>query len=289
VKPAPFDYFAPATVEEAVALLAEHGDDAKVLAGGQSLVPMMNLRLAQPAVLVDVNRIGGLGDVRTDDGRAAIGATTRHHELASSETLHASQPLLARAASFIGYPAIRERGTIGGSLAHADPVSELPCVALTLDADLVVASPRGLRTIPARDFFRGYFTTALAPDELLVEVLFPPLGDAGWDFQEFARRSGDFAVAAVAATVRIEDGVIAEARIGLAGVADRPLRATEAEAVLRGRAADGAALSDARVAVEEAVAAAAVRDDDGYTRHVAGTLAERALAGALGRAGTEVR
>jgi carbon-monoxide dehydrogenase medium subunit len=286
VKPAPFEYFAPATVEEAVALLAEHGDDAKVLAGGQSLVPLMNLRLAQPAVLVDVNRIEGLGGVRTENGRLAVGATTRHHELVA---LNGSQPLLARAASFVGYPAIRERGTLGGSLAHADPVSELPCVALTLDADLVAASPQGRRTIPARDFFQGYFSTALAADELLVEVRFPTLGDAGFDFHEFARKAGDFAVAAVAATVRIEDGTIAEARIGIAGAGDRPLRAAEAEAALRGRAADAAALADARAAVEAAVDAAAGRDDEGYTRHVAGTLAARALAGALGRAGAEVR
>jgi aerobic carbon-monoxide dehydrogenase medium subunit len=272
MKPAPFRYFAPDTVDEAVALLAEHGDDAKVLAGGQSLVPLMNLRLAQPAVLVDVNGIADLAHVRDDDGHLAIGALTRHHAVASS-----AHPLLAAAASCIGYPAIRRRGTLGGSVAHADPVAEMPCIALTLDAELVAAGPGGRRTIPAREFFLGYFTTALAPDELLVELRFPA-GTAGWAFQEFARRSGDFAIAAVAASVSVAKGAIADARIGIAGVADTPLRAEAAEAAL----GDGGSIEDARAAVEGLV-------EDRYRRHVAGTLATRALTEALERAGLEVR
>jgi aerobic carbon-monoxide dehydrogenase medium subunit len=237
----------------------------------------MNLRLAQPAVLVDVNRISGLDGIRRDDGHVAIGAMTRHHLVVASQDLAAAQPLLPAAAAMIGYPAIRRRGTIGGSVAHADPVAEMPCIALTLDAELVVAGPAGRRTVQARDFFLGYFTTALGPDEMLVELRFP-VGTGGWAFQEFARRSGDFAIAAVAAAVSVADGAVADARIGLAGVADTPVRADAAETALR----SGAALEEVRAAVEGIV-------EDGYRRHVAGTLAVRALSDALGRAGLEVR
>jgi carbon-monoxide dehydrogenase medium subunit len=282
MKPAPFRYFAPETVDEAVGLLREHGDDAKVLAGGQSLVPMMNLRLAQPAVLVDVNRIPALAYVRDDDGHTAIGATTRHHEVTGSDLVAAAQPLLRTAATFIGYPAIRRRGTIGGSIAHADPVAEMPCVALALDAELVAAGPLGRRRIPAREFFLGYFTTALAPDEVLVEVRIPRRNGGGWAFQEFSRRSGDFAIVAVAVTVSAVDGGIDDARIAIAGVADTPVRADEAEAALRGRPPEAAVLGEARAAVERLV-------EDGYRRHVAGTLAVRALAEAVAAAGLEMR
>jgi carbon-monoxide dehydrogenase medium subunit len=236
MKPPPFRYLAPRALDECIDLLAEHGETAKLLAGGQSLVPLMNLRLAFPEVVIDLNRVDGLGYVREDDGVLAIGAMTRHREVAESDVVRRRCPLLADAVALVGYPAIRNRGTLGGSIAHADPVAELPCVALTLDAELVAAGPRGRRTIAAGDFFAGFLTTALEPDEVLVEVRFPDTGAAA--FREFSRKSGDFAVTAVAVDLRVADGVVEQARIGLAGVSDRPLRASEAEALLAGAPLD---------------------------------------------------
>lgn len=233
MKPARFDYYAPRSLPEAVELLERHGEEAKLLAGGQSLVPMMNLRLAQPSVLIDLNRVEGLAYIRPGDEQVAIGAMTRHHEVAGSDLLRQHCGLLATAAGQIGYPAIRHRGTLGGSLAHADPVSEMPCVAVALDAELTAIGPGGERVIRAADFFQTYFTTALAPDELLREIRFPALGrDEGWGFHESVRKTGDFATVAVAARVRMADGAIVTGGIGIAGVADRPVRAAAAEAAL---------------------------------------------------------
>jgi aerobic carbon-monoxide dehydrogenase medium subunit len=285
MKPAAFDYYAPASIDEALALLAQHGDDAKILAGGQSLVPMMNLRLAQPRILIDINRLNELAYIRRDDTHLAIGALTRHHDVATDASAGSAQPLLSDAAALIGYPAIRYRGTIGGSMAHADPVSEMPCVALTLDADVVLASARGRRTVPASDFFCGYFTSALAADELLVELRFDARApNTGWSFQEFARKSGDFAVVAVAVDVVVDSGVIRSCRIGVAGVADRPLRAHDAEAAVHDQPVAPGVITSGREAVQAIVAAAAPARDAAYKPHVAGALAERALTRALRRA-----
>lgn len=281
MKPSRFDYHAPTTLDECIALLGRYGDDAKLLAGGQSLVPMMNLRLAVPEVVIDLNRVAGLASVRRDGDTLVVGAATRHHDVAMSASVREAVPLLAEAAAQIGYPAIRFRGTIGGSLAHADPVSEMPCVAVAVDAQLVLRSPRGLRTVPAGEFFVTHFTSVLEPDELLVEVRFPvmPAG-AGWAFVEFARKTGDFAVAAVAAQLLLDsDGRIATACLGLAGVGERPLRAVDAERLLA-----GAAPGEQAVAVAgEQVAATVARQPGGtdqereYKAHVGRTLTSRAV------------
>ncbi|HET6547145.1 MAG TPA: FAD binding domain-containing protein [Solirubrobacter sp.] len=247
MKPPPFRYEAPVALEECIALLGEHGDEAKPLAGGQSLVPLMNLRLAAPAMLVDLNRVAELSYVREVDGGVAIGAMTRHCEVADSPLVRERCPLLADAVALVGYPAIRNRGTLGGSLAHADPVAEIPCVALALDAVLVVAGPGGRREIAAADFFEGFLATALEPDELLVEARFPATAAAA--FREFSRKSGDFAVAAAAVDVALSGGVVERARIALAGAADRPVRAREAEAALAGGPLDERSIAAAAALV----------------------------------------
>jgi carbon-monoxide dehydrogenase medium subunit len=286
VKPARFSYRAPSSLAEAVEILAEHGEDAKVLAGGQSLVPMMNLRLAQPSVLVDLNRIGELSYLRPGaDGGVAIGAMTRHAAVAASDLLAARCGLLASAASRIGYPAIRHRGTLGGSLAHADPVAEMPCVALTLDAELVASGPSGDRVVAAGDFFDTYFTTALAPDEVLREIRYPALGQGeGWGFRESVRKTGDFAIVAVAAHLRAVDGVVQRARIGLAGVADRPVRATAAEQALAGQPLEAAIDAAAEQAASIVEAASDIHATTEFRRHLAQVLTRRALEDAMGMA-----
>ncbi len=285
MKPSRFAYHDPATVDECIALLGEHGDEAKPLAGGQSLVPLMNLRLSAPAVLVDLNGVAELAYVVDEGETLAIGAMTRHRTVAGCDQIRDANPLLSHAASLIGYPAIRVRGTIGGSLAHADFVSELPCVAVTLAADFVIAGPDGRRTLPAAEFFVGYFTTAIEPGELLVEVRFPHVGgDTGWGFHELVRKSGDYAVVAVAATVTVREGTVESARIGVAGIADRPVRAAAAEALLHGRPATAATVAAAAEAVA-AEAANGVARDLRFASHVAGVLAGRALGDALDRAG----
>jgi carbon-monoxide dehydrogenase medium subunit len=279
VKPARFSYRAPSSLAEAVEILAEHGEDAKVLAGGQSLVPLMNLRLAQPSVLVDLNRVPGLAYLRpAADGGVAVGAMTRHAAVAASELLAERCGLLASAASRIGYPAIRNRGTLGGSLAHADPVAEMPCVALTLDAELVAVGPSGERVIAALDFFDTYFTTALAPDELLREIRYPALGPGeGWGFRESVRKTGDFAIVAVAAHLRVADGVVERARVGLAGIADRPVRVTAAEQAIAGQPLEAAIEAAAEHAAEAVEAASDIHASTAFRRHLARVLTRRAL------------
>lgn len=285
MKPARFDYYAPRSLLETIELLGRHGDEAKLLAGGQSLVPMMNLRLAQPSVLIDLNQVEGLAYIRLGDEEVAIGAMTRHHEVAGSDLLRDSCGLLSTAAGQIGYPAIRHRGTLGGSLAHADPVSEMPCVAVALDATLTAVGPGGERVIGAADFFQTYFTTALAPDELLREIRFPVLGAGnGWGFRESARKTGDFATVAVAAHVRLEDSTLQAARIGIAGVADRPVRATAAESAMT----DGgptASLEDvAELAVATVEEVSDIHASAEHRRRVVRVLVRRALDDALAMA-----
>lgn len=239
MKPPPFTYLAPRTVAECSALLGEHGESAKLLAGGQSLVPLMNLRFAFPDVVIDLNRVDGLDYVRVDGDVLAIGAMTRHRTVADSELVRRHCPLLAEAVALVGYPAIRNRGTLGGSIAHADPIAELPCVVRTLDAELVAEGPRGRRTIAAADFFHGVLTTALQPDETLVEARFPmPSAGTSTAFREFTRKTGDFALAAAAVELTVAKGAVERARIGLAGAGDRPRRAEEAERSLVGAEVD---------------------------------------------------
>jgi carbon-monoxide dehydrogenase medium subunit len=286
MKPNRFAYHDPATIDECVALLHEHGDDAKPLAGGQSLVPLMNLRLSAPAVLVDLNGVAELSYVTDEGGTLALGAMTRHRTVASDEIVRSANPLLAHAASKIGYPAIRVRGTIGGSLSHADPVSEFPCVAIALGAEFVIAGPAGRRTVPASDFFRGYFTTAIEAGDLLVEVRFPHVGgETGWGFAELERKAGDYALVAVAAAVTVRDGTISSARIGLAGVADRPVTAAAAEQGLRSQPATVESVAAAAAAISEQAAAGGMRDAS-FVGQVAGVLGRRALTDALERAGS---
>ena len=223
MKPAAFRYHRPATLDAALALLAEHGDAAKAIAGGQSLVPMMNLRLAQPAELVDLGDVAGLEGIRESGGWLEIGARTRHQVVADDERVRARCPLLAEAAGGIGHYAIRQRGTIGGSLAHADPAAQLPLVAVTLGAEIEIASQRGRRRLPAADFFVSVMTTALEPDELIVGVRFPvAVATEGQAFRLFNRRSGDYAIVSVAASLQLRAGRVERLRLGVGAVEPVP-------------------------------------------------------------------
>jgi CO/xanthine dehydrogenase FAD-binding subunit len=275
VKPPPFAYARAESLEQALALLAEGGEDAKALAGGQSLVPALSFRLLRPTHLVDIDRVGGLDDVRVTDGRLSLGALVRHATLARLQPSE-SHKALRGAARAIGHDAIRVRGTLGGSLAHADPAAELPVVALALDAELVVASPEGRRSVAAADFFLGPFTTALAPGELLVEAVFPALPPgARTAFAEFAARAGDFALACVC--VGVAPGW---ARIAVGGVGATPVRAPDAEALLAEGGTDALAEAADTAARELEVYGDRVAGE-GYRRGLVRTLTQRALGDAL--------
>lgn len=280
MKPAAFRYFAPRTIDEAVDLLAEYGDDGKVLAGGQSLVPAMNFRLARPASLIDINRIGGLDYVIEQGGALCIGALARHARFETPVTGGALAGFLPLVARQIAHLPIRTRGTFAGSLAHADPASEWCLLASVLDAELVIASRRGTRRLQPEAYFIGPLTTALEPDELLTEIRLPLLDDR-WrtGFAEFSRRQGDYALAMAAALLRIEAGRVVEARLGIGGTADRPIRIAAAEQLLVGT--EGG-LEDRReagriaaAAIEPLVDAQASAE---YRRELAHTMMERALA-----------
>jgi carbon-monoxide dehydrogenase medium subunit len=286
VKPPTFEYVAAASTEEAVAELAAHGDDARILAGGQSLMPILNMRLATPGRLVDLNRIGTLSYVVARAGGVAIGAMTRQRTVERSELVATAVPLLAEALPWVGHSAIRNRGTIGGSLAHADPAAELPAVAVCLDARFAVRGPAGERTLAAGDFFRGYLTTALAPTEMLTEVWFPSaLPGSGAAWIEFARRHGDYALVGVAAVVTLEDSTVRGASLAVIGVDGVPVRVADAERLLI-----GAPLSaESMAAAAESVRRAIEPHDDihataAYRRHLAGILTVRALTRAGERA-----
>ena len=280
MKPPAFRYLAPRTLEEALALRAEHAGDSAVLAGGQSLMPLLNLRMAFPGTLIDVGHVNELVGIREWDGGVAIGAMTRQRAAERSTLIDERAPLLAKALPNIGHPAIRNRGTVGGSIAHADPAAELPAVALALDAELVAASSSGERTIRASDFFAGYLTTSLAPDELLVEVRLPGLAAGhGSAFVELARRHGDFALVGVGAAVALDDaGAIADARLVFIGVAGAPVRAHDAEALLRGAMPTDEAYAEAAELAKDAIDPGSDAHASGaYRRRVAGVLAQRAL------------
>lgn len=292
MKPPPVDYAAPATVEEAVALLAEHDGDAKVLAGGQSLIPMLNFRLLEPSILVDITRIPELKGIRDDGEAMTVGATTRHVELRNSELVRARFPVLGAALPHVAHLAIRNRGTLGGSLSHADPAAELPMMALLLDAELRIAGARGARQVAAEAFFLGPLATDLADDEIVVSVRFPyPADGIGWGFAETARRHGDFALAAAAALVGVSgEHVVTEARIAVMGVDETPLRIADAERLLIGRRLDSDTLADAVRAVREAVTPDAdLQASAEYRRHLVGVQVSRALVHAWERAGGEAR
>jgi carbon-monoxide dehydrogenase medium subunit len=283
MKPAAFDYFAPRGVDEALELLAAHGEDGKVLAGGQSLVPAMNFRLARPAALIDINRIAALDYVREDDGALRIGALARHARFETPVTDGAVGELLPRVARFIAHVPIRSRGTFCGSLAHADPASEWCLVAATLDAELVVASRRGTRTLRPEEYFVGALTTALEPNELLTEVRLPLLGDE-WccGFAEFSRRAGDYALAMCAVVLRIEDGCIAEARIGIGGAADRPARIADAEAALTGSNGGAEARREAgRIAADAIEPLEDIQASADFRRQLVRAMVDRAVAQAV--------
>ena len=286
MKPAAFDYHAPATLAEAVQIIGD-AEDARVLAGGQSLVPMLAIRLAQPQVLVDLNGIPELGYIRRDNGHVAIGAMTRQRQVEQDPLIRQAVPVLAAAVEQVGHVTIRNRGTVGGSVAHADPAAELPTVMVGLRASLVVTGPAGSRVVPAAEFFQSYFTTSLQPGEILTELRVPVSPPrTGWAFEELARRHGDFAVAAVMATTTLAaDGRIAVARLAIAGAGPTPIAATAAEAALVGHEPSAAVITEAAAAV--AAASQPVDDIHGtadYRRHVVAVLARRALSAAVTRA-----
>jgi carbon-monoxide dehydrogenase medium subunit len=290
MKPAPFLYAAPRTLEGALSLLKQHGSDAKVLAGGQSLVPLMNLRLARPAVLVDVNRIRGHDAVSPGTHGTRIGFLTRQRALERSPDLAARLPLLAEAVSFVGHPAIRSRGTIAGSLAHADPAAEIPAAITALDAEIVVRAKGRTRVIAARDFLLDVFTTALEPTEVLVEIRIPWRPREGTAFVEVARRHGDFALVGVAAVLGASvSGSIERASLIVAGVARTPVRAREAEQMLAGARAAPALFAEAgRAAVAPLAPPSDIHATGAYRKRLACVLIERALSLAARRAGMEV-
>jgi carbon-monoxide dehydrogenase medium subunit len=280
--PPAFDYTRPDSVDDAVHALADAGDEAKVLAGGQSLVPLLRLRLAFPELLVDVGRIPELRGVHEDGDSLVIGAMTTHHEVVHDPLVRRHAGLLAQATATVADPAVRHRGTLGGSLAHADPAGDLPAVALTLDAELVVAGPAGRRTIAARDFFVDYLQSALADDELLLEVQIPKTDGWSFHYEKFHPVAQSWAVVGVAALVRRDDGRIAEARVGLTNMGATPLRATAAEEALAGADGPEAVARAAEAAADGTRPAQDLSASPEYRRHLARVLTRRAVLTATG-------
>jgi carbon-monoxide dehydrogenase medium subunit len=283
MKPAAFTYHAPHSLDEALALLAEHGDEGRLLAGGQSLVPAMNFRLARPAVLIDINRIAALDHLTNQDGWLRIGALTRHVAFEQPVAGGPLGALLPRVARHVAHLPIRIRGTFAGSLAHADPAAEWSLVAATLGAEIVARSGAGERTLAADGFFRTAFTTALQPDELITEVRLPLLGDA-WrcGFMEFSRRRGDFALAMALAALRLEGDRITDARVGVGGVEHRPRRIEAAERILLGATPGPEILAEAGAAVAAALEPVEdIHASAGYRRDLAEVMTRRALVEAL--------
>lgn len=288
MKAAPFEYHRPRDLEEALELLGKLGDDGKILAGGQSFMPMMNFRLAEPAHVIDINFIDGLDYIRSDNGITKIGCLARQANVFGDSLMRQRCPLSARALAHVGYEQTRTRGTVCGSLAHGDPAAELPAVLLALDGFVTVANSTGQREIAARDFFRSYLTTALAVDEMVLEASFPdqPAG-SGSSFVELARRFGDFAVVGVAAAVELESGVIGDARISLTGVGERPWRKREYEELMIGKKP----VPELFDYVAHEISGAIDPDSDihasaAYRRRLAEVLTRRALYQAWSEAGT---
>ncbi len=286
MKPPPFKYVAARTLDEAIDALARADGDGKVLAGGQSLVPMLNFRLLEPAWLVDINRIPGLDGIRDDAGAVRIGALTRHKTTESAPLIAEHLPVVAAAMSHVAHFGVRNRGTIGGSLAHADPAAELPMLAMLLDATMTTRSSNGPRTIAAKDIFLGTLATALELTEIVTEVAFPKLPTGtGWSFEEVSRRPGDFAVAAVAVTITQHDGRCTHARIALAGVGATPMRFAQAERVLVGQSIDSSlARTAAQVVRDDCEPQSDLHGSADYRRHLVGHLTSRGIDTAAERA-----
>lgn len=288
MKPAPFNYFSPDSLEEALELKSEYGDDGKVLAGGQSLIPAMNFRMAQPAVLIDLNKIGTLQGIEELNGSLHVGAMTRQAAVEKSEMVEKHNALLFETMPNIAHPQIRNRGTIGGSLAHADPASELPVIAYATDARFKAQSKAGERWLSCEEFFQGMFFVGLDADEILTEIEFPNLkASRGWAFLEIARRKGDYAMAGLAATLDLSaDGKVEDAQLVYLNVGDGPMAAVEAVDSLKGKAVDEAAFAEAaQIASEKEINPFGnVHASADYQRHLSKVLTQRALALAASRA-----
>jgi carbon-monoxide dehydrogenase medium subunit len=283
VKPARFDYHRPASVDEAIAVLARYDGEARILAGGQSLVPMMNFRIATPAALVDINRIAALAHITVEGDTVRVGAMTRQREIEHSPVIKEKLPLLAEAIRLVGHLPTRSRGTVGGSIAHADPAAEIPMVLVALDGEVVAKGPKGERHIAARDLFQDALTTSLAADEVLTEVRFPAIPpEAGYSVEEFARRHGDFALAAVAAVIDFEGDRCTKAQLALGGVEPAPRRLSAAEAILQGQGLGEEAIAAAAAKAREGVEPLSDHHASGdYRRHLTGVMLERAVKRAL--------
>jgi aerobic carbon-monoxide dehydrogenase medium subunit len=284
VIPAPFQYARPTTVDEALQAIAAGGEDVKVLAGGQSLIPVMRLRLAAPSTVVDLTRVTELRGVREEGDALVIGAMTTHSDVIDDPLIRQYAPLIAEATETVADRQVRHRGTFGGALAHADPAGDLPAVALALDAEFVIAGASGRRTVPARDFFVDYLTTALEEGELLVEIRVPKLsGSWGMHYEKFNRVAQAWSIVAVAAAVRRENGHIAEARIGLTNMGPTPLRATAAEQALAGVAATAEAIAEAAGHAAEGTSPSSdLNAQADYREHLAQVLTRRAVTAAAG-------
>ncbi len=293
MKPAPFEYERPQSLDEALSLLAMRGGEAKILAGGQSLMPLLNFRMLRPAVLIDVNRLKELDYIEpTGDGGLRIGALTRHYTLETSPLVGERFAVLSAAMKHVAHLAIRNRGTIGGSLTHADPAAELPMMALLLDAKIVTRSERDAQTYEAREYFLGPLTPALREDQIVTEVFLPPLpGDSGWGFEEFSQRQGDFAIAAAAATMSIRQGAIADVRLALMGVAETPVRMRAIERELSGQVfSAGIVKAAARKASQSVEPNSDLKASADLRRHLVAVQTERVLVAAwqsaCGKAGS---
>jgi carbon-monoxide dehydrogenase medium subunit len=281
--PLAFDYEVAESVDHAIELLGQHGEDAKLLAGGHSLLPIMKLRLAAPSILVDLGRVDELKYVRDEGDHIAIGAMTRHTEVERDQLLQEQCGLLAFTTSLVGDPQVRHRGTIGGSISHGDAASDLPGALLALEGQFVIRGPNGERTVAAGDFFKDYLQTDLAPDEVLTEIRVPRLGpDTGWSYKKFNRRAQDWAVVGVAAVVERSNGNISSARIGLTNMGSTPLRATAAEGALSG--ADAGSVAEATQNADEGTSPSSdIAASSEYRRHLARVLSRRAVEETLSR------
>ena len=291
MKPPKFEYIRPTSVKEAVAALAAAGDEGKIIAGGQSLVPMMNFRLLSPSVLIDINRIPGMGEIQEQpDGGLRIGALTRHHALETSSTVKRLYPVMHAAMQHVAHLAIRNRGTIGGSITHADPAAELPMLMKLLDAKITLISSKGTRIVDADDFFLGALTSDVQENELVTEINLPALPQgAGWAFEEVARRAGDFALAAAGVVLHVEHGKVIEARIGVMGVADTPMRINDAETILFDQTCDQATLDEVVKTVLQAIEPSTdLHASAEYRSHLIGILVRRTVNTAWLRATGEI-
>jgi carbon-monoxide dehydrogenase medium subunit len=283
VIPAAFDYLAPTTLEEALAALGEHGDEAKILAGGQSLLPVLRMRLNAPSFVIDLGRIDALRGIRDDGDAVVIGAMTRHAAVGSDPLVAQHAALITAAVEHLADAQVRHRGTFGGALAHADPAGDLGAPVLALDGEFVIAGPGGARTVPAADFFVGLFETVIGEDEILTEVRIPKHTGWGAHYEKFVRVAHQWPIVAVAATVRAEGGTIAEARVGLTNMGQTPLRALAVEAALVGRPATSEAVAAAASAAAEGTSPPSdLNGDAGYRRHLATVLTRRAVLSAAG-------